>query len=156
MRRPTIALQVKLPSKKVFEDSRFVMTIEPSAFAEAELGDDVVYSATLRDGERLPVWMYFDAKTLTLSGKPPALAQGLYEVKITARNKKNLSAYIIVAVQVLRGYKSMLDLRGADPDARVSVIERCTSEKCEDYPMRKPVNDFPDKVIVGPIPDSKR
>lgn len=156
MRRPTIALQVKLPSKKVFEDSRFVMTIEPSAFAEAELGDDVVYSATLRDGERLPVWMYFDAKTLTLSGKPPALAKGLYEVKITARNKKNLSAYVIVAVQVLRGYKSMLDLRGADPDARVSVIERCTSEKCEDYPMRGPADDFTDKVIVGPIPHSKR
>lgn len=154
--RPTIALQVKLPSQKVFEDSRFVMTIDPAAFAEAELGEGTIYSATMRDGSKLPLWMYFDAKTLTLSGKPPALAKGLYEVKITAKNKKNMSASIIVVVQVLRGFKSMLDLRGAEPDARVSVIERCLSERCEDYPLHNPANYAPDKVIVGPIPNTKR
>lgn len=156
MRRPPVALNVKIPIQKVTEDNRFVMTIEPSVFAEAELGQGVTYAASMRGGAKLPPWMFFDAKTLTLSGKPLPSTEGMYEIKITARNKKKMSAYITVVVQVMRGFKQMLDLRGADPDARVTVIERCRGEECNDYPMRDPVDNFPNKVIISPIPHTKR
>jgi outer membrane protein TolC len=156
MRRPPVALNVKIPIQKVTEDNRFVMTVEPSVFAEAELGRDVTYAASMRNGAKLPPWMFFDARTLTLSGKPLPSTEGMYEIKITARNKKKMSAYITVVVQVMRGFKQMLDLRGADPDARVTVIERCRGEECNDYPMRDPVDNFPNKVIISPIPHTKR
>ena len=91
-----------------------------------------------------------------MSGKPLPSTEGMYEIKITARNKKKMSAYITVVVQVMRGFKQMLDLRGADPDARVTVIERCRGEECNDYPMRDPVDNFPNKVIISPIPHTKR
>lgn len=153
MRRPPVYINAKLPMQKVTEDARFVLTIPPMTFAEADLGHQVAYTATMRDGTPLLPWLFFDSKTITLSGKPPAMSEGVYEVKIMARNKKKMSAYIFVTIQVMRGYKTILDMRGAEPDSRVTVIQRCDgTNECKDYQNIRQIDMFPEKVTVSPLP----
>ena len=157
MRRPPVYINANFPTQRVTEDSRFIMTIPPTTFAEADLGHLVSYTATMRDGSPLLPWLFFDSKTITLSGKPPATAEGIYEVKITARNKRKMSAYIIITIQVMRGYKTILDMRGAEPDSRVTVIQRCDgSGECKDYQNVRQIDMFPEKVTVSPLPLPKK
>ena len=102
-------------------------------------------------------WLFFDSKTITLSGKPPATSEGVYEIKITARNRKKMSAYIFVTVQVMRGYKTILDIQGAEPNSRVTVIQRCDgSGTCKDYQNVRQIDMFPERVTVSPLPMPKK
>ena len=157
MRRPPVYINAGLPMQRITEDSRFVVTVPPTTYAEADLGHQVAYTATMRDGSPLLPWLFFDSKTITLSGKPPAASEGVYEVKIMARNKRKMSAYIIITIQVMRGYKSILDMRGAEPDSRVTVIQRCdVSNGCDDYQNIRQVDMFPEKVTVAPLPLPKK
>lgn len=157
MHRPPVFLNVTLPMKKVVEDSRFVVTIPPTVFAEADLGHNVAYTATLIDGSPLPPWMFFDAKTITLSGKPPATSEGFYEIKISARNKKKMSAYVVMTVQVVRGYRTIMDMRGAERDSRVTVIQKCMAdETCQNNQNIRLIDTFPERVTVAPLPLKKR
>ncbi len=153
MHRPPVFLNVTLPMKKVVEDSRFVATIPPTVFAEADLGHNVAYTATLIDGSPLPPWMFFDSKTITLSGKPPATSEGFYEIKISARNKKKMSAYVVMTVQVVRGYRTIMDMRGAERDSRVTVIQKCTADEvCKNNQNVRLIDVFPERVSVAPLP----
>ena len=157
MRRPPVYLGVNLPTQNVVEDNRFVMTIAPTAFAEADLGHQVAYTATMRDGSPLLPWLFFDSKTITLSGRPPATSEGIYEVKVTARNRQKMSAYLMITIHVKRGYKSILDMLGAEPDSRVTVIQRCDAlDGCDDYQNVRQIDMFPEKVTVSPIPLPKK
>ncbi len=157
MRRPPVYINANLPMQRVTEDSRFIMTVPPTTFAEADLGHQVSYTATMRDGSPLLPWLFFDSKTITLSGKPPATSEGIYEIKIMARNRKKMSAYIFITVQVMRGYMSILDMRGAEPDSRVTVIQRCDgSGECKDYQNVRQIDMFPEKVTVTPLPLPKK
>ena len=157
MRRPPVFINASLPMQRVTEDARFVLIVPADTFAEADLGEPVAYTATMRDGRPLPPWMFFDSKTITLSGKPPAQAEGIYEIRINARNRKKMSAYILITIQVMRGYKTIMDIRGAEPDSRVTVIQRCTeSEECEDYKDIRQIDMFPERVKVAPLPLPKK
>lgn len=157
MHRPPVYINANLPMQKVLEDDRFIMTIPPTTFAEADLGHQVSYTATMRDGKKLLPWLFFDSKTITLSGKPPATSEGIYEIKVTARNRKKMSAYIFITVQVLRGYKTILDMRGAEPNSRVTVIQRCDgSSECKDYQNVRNIDMFPERVTVAPLPMPKK
>ena len=157
MRRPPVFLNARLPVQRVMEDSRFVMTIPPSAFEEADLGHLAAYTATMRDGSPLLPWLFFDSKTITLSGKPPATSEGIYEVKVTARNPQKMSAFLLITIHVTRGYKSILDMRGAEPDSRVTVIQRCdANDGCGDYQNVRQMDMFPEKVTVAPLPLPKK
>lgn len=152
MHKPPVFIDAMIPMKKVAEDMRFVVTVPPIVYQPAELGKDVVYSATMIDGSKLPYWMFFDSKTITLSGKPPAGSEGFYEVRISARNAKRASAYIIVTVQVTRGYQTLMDLRGADRNSRVMVIQKCTeNDVCEKDINLRQIDLFPERVKVSPL-----
>ncbi|MBO4519791.1 MAG: TolC family protein [Alphaproteobacteria bacterium] len=153
MHRPPVYINANLPMQRVLEDSRFVVTVPPTTFAEADLGHKVAYTATMRDGSPLLPWLFFDSKTITLSGRPPATSEGIYEIKIMARNSRKMSAYIFITVQAVRGYKTILDMRGAEPDSRVTVIQRCDgSDECRDYQNVRQIEMFPEKVTVTPLP----
>ncbi len=68
-----------------------------------------------------------------------------------------MSAYILITIQVMRGYKTIMDIRGAEPDSRVTVIQRCTeSEECEDYKDIRQIDMFPERVKVAPLPLPKK
>ena len=152
LHRPSIYLNVSVPVKTVVEDMRFISTIPPTAFQEADLGKNVIYTATLFDGRLLPSWMIFDDKTLTLSGRPPAQSEGVYDIKIIARNNKKLSAHILVTLRVVRGYRTIMDMRGAEPDSKVTVIQKCIEdETCKNDINVKEINVFPEKVKVAPL-----
>lgn len=156
MRRPPIAIYKTLPVQVVREDTPFVMDVPKDLFAEAELGDDVVYTAKMRNGSKLVPWLHFetDTATLKLSGTPLPSNEGLYEVKITARSHKlKISAYAIVAIEVLRGYKPIMNLRGAQEGGRALVIERCKGNaKCDDSSLLRPSVTVPGKVETRPAP----
>ncbi|MCQ2965185.1 MAG: TolC family protein [Alphaproteobacteria bacterium] len=152
LHRPSIYLSISVPVKTIVEDMRFVSTIPPNAFQEADLGNDIVYSAMLFDGRPLPSWMLFDDKTITLSGRPPAQAEGVYDVKIVARNRKKLSAHILVTIKVVRGYRTIMDMRGAEPDSKVTVIQKCIEdETCQNNINVREIKVFPEKVKVAPL-----
>ena len=158
--RPPIAIRATMPVQKVREDTRFVMDIPKEIFAEAELGDDTVYTAKMRDGSKLVSWMNFDpqSNSLKLTGVPLPSNQGIYEVKITARSPKlKISAYIIATVEVLKGYKSVMNLRGAEAGGRAVVIERCDGNgNCLDDSLIRPKPNVPGKVVVKPMPFVKK
>lgn len=68
-----------------------------------------------------------------------------------------MSAYIFITVQVVRGYKTILDMRGAEPDSRVTVIQRCDGfEECKDYQNVRQIDMFPERVTVAPLPMPKK
>ena len=101
--------------------------------------------------------MFFDSKTITLSGKPPATSEGFYEIKISARNKKKMSAYVVMTVQVVRGYRTIMDMRGAERDSRVTVIQKCMAdETCQNNQNVRLIDTFPERVTVAPLPLKKR
>lgn len=157
MHRPPVFLNVTLPMKRVVEDARFVVVIPPTVFAEADLGWDVAYTAMLIDGSPLPPWMFFDSKTITLSGRPPVNAEGFYEIKISARNKKKMSAYVVMTVQVVRGYKTIMDMRGAERDSRVTVIQKCQADEvCKNDQNVRLIDVFPERVKVSPVPPNRK
>lgn len=58
-------------------------SIPASTFHDDD-GDDLVLSATLADGSRLPTWLNFDAATLTLRGTPTAGDFGIHRILVTA------------------------------------------------------------------------
>jgi len=65
--------------------------VPDSAFAEADWGDTLTYSATLADGSSLPSWLAFDSQTHTFTGTPTAGAGNL-NIQVTARNMEWSSA----------------------------------------------------------------
>ena len=154
MHKPPVFIDAQIPLKKVVEDMRFVVTIPPVAFEPAELGrEDIAYTATMIDGSPLPFWMFFDSKTITLSGKPPAGSEGFYEIKISARNPKKASAFVILTIQVTRGYQTLMDLRGAERNSRVMVIQKCTeTDVCQPDVNLRQIDMYPDRVTVSPLP----
>lgn len=157
MHRPPVFINPNFPMQRVTEDTRFVFNIPPTTFADADLGNEVAYTATMRDGTKLPPWIYFDSKTITLSGRPPAQSEGIYEIRINARNRKKLSAYIILTIQVMRGYKTIMDMRGAEPNSRVTVIQRCDEHSdCRDNVNIRQIDMFPERVKVSPLPLPKK
>ena len=154
-RRPPVYINAHFPLQRVVEDSRFITTIPPTSFSEADLGHSVSYTASMRDGSALLPWIFFDSKTITLSGKPPANTEGIYEVKVTATSKihRSMSAYLYVTIQVRRGFRTILDVLGAEPDSRVMVIEKCNlSDSCQDHQNVRQIDMFPEKVLVAPLP----
>src|SRR5207249_3344323 len=59
-----------LADQAATEDAAFAYTVPANAFADVDVGDTLVYAATLADGSALPSWLAFDAATRTLSGTP--------------------------------------------------------------------------------------
>ncbi len=70
------------------------------AFADADTGDTLTYSATRQDGSALPSWLSFDAATGRLSGTPGNADVGSQAVRITATDAAGASVSDVLIVQV--------------------------------------------------------
>ncbi len=91
-------LLVSLPDANVIEGNMLHYVIDSRSFADPDVGDELVYSATQMDGSTLPSWLNFDAATRTLSGVPNA--SGTIRVNVTARDKSNLAVSDIFEIIV--------------------------------------------------------
>ena len=61
-------------------------TIDERAFADADVGDALTFSARQVGGAALPSWLTFDAPTWTFSGNPPNGGPDHIDIEVTARD----------------------------------------------------------------------
>ncbi len=73
---------VRLPDLLTPQDSAFQFTLPAGSFRDVDPGDVLRYEATLANGDPLPTWLGFDARTGALSGT--AATAGDHVVRITA------------------------------------------------------------------------
>ena len=71
-----------------------------AAFADADSGDALAFSATLVDGSPLPAWLTMNTSTGQLSGTPSIGDMGVYSIKVTASDSGNLSASDVFSVTI--------------------------------------------------------
>ncbi len=93
-------LLISLPDVNVTERTMLHYVIDSRSFADPDVGDELVYSATQMDGSALPSWLNFDAATRTLSGVPNTV--GTICVNVTARDKSNLAVSDVFEIIVER------------------------------------------------------
>jgi len=79
-----------LPDQSATEGAAFSYTVAADAFSDPDTGDSLTYTATLADGNPLPVWLDFDAATRTFSGTPST--PGAVSVRVTAKDMGELTA----------------------------------------------------------------
>ena len=60
----------------------FTFTVPTTTFADVDLGDTLIYSATLANGSALPAWLNFNGTTRTFSGTPSSGDAGLVNIKV--------------------------------------------------------------------------
>lgn len=87
---PTVG--ATLAAQTATEDTAFTFTVPTDAFADADVGDRLSYSATLADGSALPSWLQLDAATGTFSGTPGNDHVGALEIRVTASDLVGASA----------------------------------------------------------------
>jgi hypothetical protein len=66
------------------QDATFRFELPADTFADIDVGDTLTLSATLANGDPLPVWLTFDPATRTFSGTPENDHVGSITVKVTA------------------------------------------------------------------------
>ncbi|MFC5355124.1 beta strand repeat-containing protein [Azospirillum himalayense] len=96
--RPTLAQT--LGTRSVDQGQAFAYTVPAGAFADADTGDTLSYSATSLDGSALPAWLSFDAATGRLSGTPGNADVGSQAVRITATDAAGAATSDVLIVQV--------------------------------------------------------
>ncbi len=83
LNRPPVAAN-PIASQTAREDAVFNFTIPENSFNDPDVGDTMIYTATLADGAALPYWLVFDASTMTFSGTPRNDDIGVLSLKLTA------------------------------------------------------------------------
>jgi autotransporter-associated beta strand protein len=78
---PTIANVI--PDQSSAEDTAWSFAFASNTFSDPD-GDALIYTATLGNGNSLPVWLNFTAATRTFSGTPPQDFNGSLDLKVTA------------------------------------------------------------------------
>ncbi|BFU95945.1 MAG: hypothetical protein NTNFB02_26670 [Nitrospira sp.] len=69
----------------------FSFTLPANTFSDIDVGDTLIYTATLAEGGALPAWLNFNTATRTFSGTPANGDVGSLEVKVTATDSGSLS-----------------------------------------------------------------
>lgn len=103
------------------EEREFSITLPEDAFNDVDVDDELVYTATLSNGDPLPEGFSFDPDTLTLSGNPDddAVREGSYEVLVTATDLtgESVSESIVLEIENFND-APILDLNGLDEPSK--------------------------------------
>ncbi|MBD2157301.1 putative Ig domain-containing protein [Leptolyngbya sp. FACHB-16] len=84
-------LDTAITDQSVTEDTRFSFTIPSGTFGNTDARDGLTYRAKLEDGSPLPVWLRFNATTLTFSGTPTNAYVGTLNVQVQATDRAGAS-----------------------------------------------------------------
>lgn len=93
---PTVT--TALVAKTVAQNAAFSYVLPTTAFADVDLEDGVVLTATLSDGSALPSWLRFNGSTFT--GTPTNGDVGVKQVRVTAIDEAGDRAYQDFALTV--------------------------------------------------------
>ncbi|MEH1844009.1 MAG: putative Ig domain-containing protein [Nostoc sp.] len=74
------------------EDTAFSFTFDGNTFSDIDTGDSLSYSATLKDGSKLPSWLKFDPVTRTFSGTPAKTNVRNLTIEVRATDNNSVSA----------------------------------------------------------------
>jgi VCBS repeat-containing protein len=85
-------VQTAIADQHVNEDTAWSFTVPAGAFADPDTNDTLTYSATLANGDPLPLWLSFNPVTHSFSGTPPQDFNGTISLKVTVTDDGNLSA----------------------------------------------------------------
>ena len=91
-------LYYQIPAQSIITGQLFNYTIPDSTFIDDDGNNTLTYSATLSNGNPLPVWLSFDPVTKTFTGTPTA--SGNISVKVTAKDSANISVSCTFAINV--------------------------------------------------------
>jgi len=80
--------------------SDFELVLQPGTFIDPDVGDTLIYSATLSNGATLPDWLTFNQSTLTFSGSPAADNIGTISVTVTATDPHQAAASVTFNIVV--------------------------------------------------------
>ncbi|MBD2154195.1 putative Ig domain-containing protein [Leptolyngbya sp. FACHB-16] len=80
-------LDLAIADQSATEDAPFSFTIPIGTFQDVNINDVLTYSATLENGQPLPLWLSFDASTLTFSGTPTNTDVGTINVQVRATDR---------------------------------------------------------------------
>ncbi len=92
-------------------------TLPVGAFADADAGDILNYSATLANGGSLPSWLSFNSTTKTFSGQPVFGNLGLIDIKVLASDLSGAQASDNFTILVKSGLN---DIKGSEADNQLS------------------------------------
>src|SRR5262245_30481312 len=84
------------------ENNAFSFTLPTGTFTDPDVGDTLVYSATLADGTALPAWLALDAQTGTFSGTPGTADIGRLSVLVQATDSQGAFATSAFQIDVIR------------------------------------------------------
>ena len=87
------ALSAPLADQGVPEDSAVAFAVPQDAFSDPDANDVLSYRAALADGSPLPAWLSFDPASRVFSGTPRQADVGTIEVRVTATDVWDLSAF---------------------------------------------------------------
>ncbi len=84
-------LQNAIADQITQEDTAFSFTFDANTFIDIDAGDNLTYSATLKDGSNLPSWLKFNPDTRTFSGTPAAADLGNLTIEVRAKDNSGVS-----------------------------------------------------------------
>ena len=82
------------------EDVPFSFAVSSDAFRDIDAGDALGFTATLANGDPLPVWLSFDAQTRIFSGTPANGDVGSLQLRITATDLSGAQASQVFQLSV--------------------------------------------------------
>lgn len=91
---------VLLTGRRALQGLPFVFEIPADSFYDVDAGDMLTYSATLLNGDPLPAWLSFDARTRTFSATPTKGDVGELRIRVMATDLAGESAQQSFALEV--------------------------------------------------------
>ncbi|MBC3909787.1 putative Ig domain-containing protein [Undibacterium umbellatum] len=113
-----------IAEQKITEKKAFSLTLPDQLFSDANVGDVLRYSISLANGDALPAWLTFDAKTKTLTGTPGHDNVGDLSVRVTAKDEGQLAASLDFSLKVI----AEADANTA-PEVKASLADQTLAEK---------------------------
>lgn len=94
-------VQEGISDTQVNVGATLALQLPTTVFKDSDANDTLTLSAKLADGQALPAWLTFDARTAQFRGVPSASDLGALTVRVTATDKAGASAFddFVVAIK---------------------------------------------------------
>ena len=93
-------LNYYLEKQTFFSGVENLVTIPADLITDPDIDDVLKFTLSTENNAAIPAWLQFDSKTMLLSGNPPADAEGIYALKLTATDKAKLKEWMVFQLEV--------------------------------------------------------
>jgi hypothetical protein len=89
-----------IPAQRATAGTPFRLLVPDNAFRDGDVGDALIYSATLANGDPLPGWLAFEPTTRTFSGTPAREDAASLQINIRATDRAGASASLVFVLAI--------------------------------------------------------